>query len=101
MIKVNIEKQNDQISKITVSGHSGYDVSGKDIVCASASTIVITSVNAIMRMDEDSLTYKQAEGFVEVVIKKHSEVIDILIENMISLLKELHENYKKNIEIDE
>lgn len=96
MIKINITK-----NKITIKGHSGYDEIGKDIVCSSVSSIVITSINAIMRIDNKSITYNQDEGFVEINVLKHSEIIDILILNMNELLKELQKQYNKYIEIIE
>lgn len=95
MIKIVINKDN-----IKISGHAGYGVKGNDIVCASVSSIVITSLNAIIRMDENAISYKQDEGFIEVNILKHEKNIDILIENMISMLKELENDYKENIKID-
>lgn len=101
MIKVNIKKDNNIITNIKIDGHAGYGIKGTDIVCASVSSIVITSINAIIKLDNEALDYKQDEGFVEVIIKKHSKEVDILIENMISLLKELENQYKKNIKIYE
>ena len=101
MIKVNIKKEDNIINNIKIDGHAGYGISGTDIVCASVSSIVITSINAIIKLDNEALDYKQDEGFVEVNIKKHNKYIDILIENMISLLKELEYQYKKYIKIYE
>jgi len=101
MIKINIKKENDLISNIEIKGHSGYDVSGRDIVCASVSTMTITTVNAIIRYDENSISYNQDEGYVNIVILKHSSVVDMLLENLISLFKELEIQYKKNIKINE
>ena len=95
MIKIVIDKDN-----IKISGHAGYGVKGTDIVCASVSSIVITSLNAIIRIDENAIDYKQDEGFIEVNIKKHEKTVDILIDNMISMLEELEKEYKKNIQID-
>ena len=63
MIKIKFDKD-----KISIKGHSGYDVIGKDIVCASVSSIVITSINAIIRIDEKAISYKQDEGFIEINI---------------------------------
>lgn len=94
MIRIKIDTD-----KISIQGHSGYDVIGKDIVCASVSSIVITSINAMIRVDQDAISYQQDEGFIEVVILKHSNTIDLLIENMIDLLKELELQYKKYIKI--
>lgn len=95
MIKIVIEKDN-----IKISGHAGYGVKGTDIVCASVSSIVITSLNAILRIDSNAISYKQDEGFIEVEIKKHEKTVDILIDNMISMLEELERDYKENIKID-
>ncbi len=101
MIKVKITKENDLISKIEMKGHSGYDVSGKDIVCAGASTIIITTINAIISYDEKSISYNQDEGYVLVDVNKHDKIVDLLLENAISLLKELETQYKNNIKIYE
>ena len=94
MIKINVSKD-----EITIKGHSGYSESGTDIVCASVSSISITTVNALLSIDEDCITYEESDGYLNIKIKKHSEVIDKLIDNMINLLKELQNQYKKNIEI--
>ena len=94
MIKINITKE-----EITIKGHSGYSERGSDIVCASVSSIVITTVNALLSIDEDCIIYEEKDGYLNMKIKKHDEVIDKLINNMINLLKELQDQYKKNIEI--
>ena len=94
MIKINISKD-----EITIKGHSGYSVEGSDIVCASVSSILITTVNALLSIDEDCIVYEETDGYLNLKIKKHNEVIDKLINNMINLLKELKEQYKKYIEI--
>ena len=94
MIKINISKD-----EITIKGHSGYSEEGSDIVCASVSSICITTVNSLLRIDEDCIEYIEKDGYLNIKIKKHNEVIDKLIENMINLLKELEKQYKKYIEI--
>ncbi len=94
MIKINYNS-----NQISIQGHSGYDVIGKDIVCASVSSIVITSINAIMRVDQYAISYEQAEGFIEIHILKHSTTVDLLIQNMMDLLKELETQYKKYLKI--
>lgn len=94
MIKINISKD-----EITIKGHSGYSVEGSDIVCASVSSISITTVNALLSIDEDCISYEEKDGYLNIKIKKHNEVVDKLINNMINLLKELERQYKKYIEI--
>ena len=94
MIKININKD-----EITVKGHSGYSVEGSDIVCASVSSICITTVNALLSIDEDCIEYIDNDGYLNIKVKKHNDTIDKLINNMINLLKELENQYKKYIEI--
>lgn len=94
MIKISINKD-----EVTIKGHSGYSDEGSDIVCASVSSICITTVNALISIDEDCVTYKDSDGYLTIKINKHSEVIDKLIDNMIDLLRELEKQYKKYIEI--
>ena len=94
MIKININKD-----EITIKGHSGYSEEGSDIVCASVSSICITTVNALLSIDEDCIEYIDNDGYLNIKIKKHSDAIDKLISNMINLLKELERDYKKYIEI--
>lgn len=95
MIKIDIKKD-----QIIINGHSGYSVSGSDIVCASVSSIAITSINAILRIDENAITYKKEDGFLEINILKHTNTTDSLIENMIDLFSELEIQYEKNIKIN-
>ena len=94
MIKINISKD-----EITIKGHSGYSEAGSDIVCASVSSILITTVNALISIDEGCIVYTNDDGFLKIEIKKHDQIIDKLINNMINLLTELEKDYKKNIEI--
>ena len=94
MIKISVNED-----EITISGHANYKEYGNDIVCASVSSICITTVNALLSIDEDCIIYEESDGYLNIRINKHSVVIDKLIDNMINLLKELQKQYKKNIEI--
>ncbi len=100
MIIVKISKENNNIKSILFKGHALYDDYGKDIVCAGASSILITTVNAILKYQEDAIEYTIKKD-VLITILKMDNVINILINNMIDLLKELQENYPKNIIIRE
>ena len=59
MIKVIVEN-----NKIEISGHANFDDYGKDIVCASVSSIVITTINACIEIDEDSIYYEDNEKLI-------------------------------------
>ena len=95
MIKINIKKD-----LITIKGHSNYSVSGSDIVCASVSSIAITSINAILKIDRNAIKYKKEDGFIEIEVLKNDTIINSLIQNMVELLEELSKQYKKNININ-
>jgi len=99
MIKVKIEKENAKYKKITILGHALYDDYGKDIVCAAASSIVTTTVNGILSLDKGSLSYMVSKKGISIDIKSSDTTTQILINNMVSLLKELEKNYKENIEV--
>lgn len=95
MIKVDLSK--DKI--ITVSGHSGYEERGKDIVCASVSSIVITTINAIIEIDNDAIDYSDLDNKIVIRVIKEDEIVNKLINNMILLLESLEKDYKEYIKI--
>ena len=94
MIKVKVEKQN-----ISILGHADYDDYGKDIVCASVSSIVMCSVEAIANFDTLAIDIKQSENKTEIFINSEDDITKKLINNMLNCLKELEKKYPKNIEI--
>lgn len=99
MIKIKISRKNDKLNKIIISGHSGYDELGKDIVCASVSSIAITSINLALSIDKEKLDYQESEGYLAIEIL--DEELVYIFDNMLLMLKELANEYPKNIEIKE
>lgn len=94
MIKVEIEN-----NKIEIKGHANYDDYGKDIVCASVSSIVITTINAIIELDSESIYYEDLNNRILIEKLKDDDITNKLINNMIELLEELEKSYKDNIKI--
>lgn len=94
MIKVEIEN-----NKIEIKGHANYDDYGKDIVCASVSSIVITTINAIIEFDPESIYYEDLKNKILIEKLKDDDITNKLINNMIELLEELEKSYKDNIKI--
>lgn len=84
--------------EIVIKGHAMFAEVGKDIVCASVSSIMTTTVNALIRFDDKSISYEEKDGITIKLLKKTREV-NILIENMMALFKELETNYQENIKI--
>jgi uncharacterized protein YsxB (DUF464 family) len=96
MLKIKVEKDNNQYKNILIKGHALYDNKGKDIVCASVSSIVITTVNAIEMIDNSVIKYKLNDN-LEIEVLKSDEIVNKLLDNMINLLEQLMYDYPKNI----
>lgn len=101
MTRVIVKKNDTQIKKIQIVGHSGYQSEGSDIVCASISTMLVTTVNACLRVASDSIRYEKKEANVLLEAEKEEPMIQLLLENMVALLKELQEQYPNYIKLNE
>ena len=87
-----------EMDKITISGHANY-ADSNDIVCASVSSIMYTTVNAILNINEETITFEDDNNKCTITIKSHDDITDKLIDNMMLLLTELKDKYPSNIEI--
>ena len=94
MIKVKVEKDS-----ISIIGHANYSDFGKDIVCASVSSIVITSIEAIAKFNNKSVDIINSSDKIDIIINTHDVITDKLIDNMLTCLKEIEKQYPKNIKI--
>ena len=100
MIKVILTKKDDNVNKVIINGHAGYDDFGKDIVCAAVSSTVITSVNSCLTIDNESISYEDKNG-LDIKVLKDDDIITKIINVMITNLYELEKAYPKNIKIKE
>lgn len=99
MIKIKVDYNSNYIKKVRVTGHANYDDYGKDIVCASVSSIVITSINLILKMDNECISVIQKEGLIDLTVLKEEKDVNRILENMLDMLKELSKEYEKNVKI--
>ena len=100
MLKIIIKKSNDIIDKFVFIGHASYDIKGKDIVCASVSSAMLTTVNAILNFDKSSINYNE-DNDVTIVNLKKDNITNRLLDNLDIILKELESQYPDNIKITE
>lgn len=98
MIKVRVEYKDNNIIKIQIKGHAYYDESGKDIVCAAVSSTAITTVNNILSLSQN-IEYQESDGSLTITVINADDVNQKLLNNMISMLKELENDYSKYIKI--
>ncbi len=105
MISIVIWKdQEDSILGFTVEGHAGYEESGKDIICASVSTLFQTAVNAL----EDQLGWQDfymvtegEENFCEVwtpekISDKQRETAQVIFKTIVRGLLNVEESVREN-----
>lgn len=94
MIKIELKD-----NLITIKGHAGYDDKGKDIVCASVSSIVITTINAIVEINPEAIDYSDLDNEIIIRKLKEDDIVNKLLNNMILLLESLEKDYKEYIKI--
>lgn len=94
MIKV--EKKCDYIK---IYGHADFDTLGKDIVCASVSSIIYTTVNGLLNINQKSIKFSDNDEYMKIEILSNDDITLKLITNMIEMLRELSRKYPKNIEV--
>lgn len=95
MIKVNYTKDT-----IKICGHANFADYGKDIVCASVSSIVTTSANDMFIVDETAVIYNDDGKEMIIKIVKENVLLKKLFNNLINLLKNLAEDYPNNIKLE-
>lgn len=86
---------------IKITGHAGAGQYGKDIVCASVSSIVYTTINAIGKLRDGFIKVKDDGKILEIAILKSDEIVKGLIDNMLELLLFLEKDYPKNLNVKE
>ena len=94
MIKVNYTKD-----KIIIRGHANYESYGNDIVCASVSSIVYTTINAILNFDNKAIKYIDNNDTLEIDLLNDDKITKTLISNMFDLLEDLEKQYPENIKL--
>lgn len=100
MIKVKLTKIDNNITKIIIKGHANFADFGKDIVCASVSSTVITTVNILLSLDNECIKYDDTKGLT-INILKNNDVTNKIISVLVTNLQELEKAYPKNIQIKE
>ncbi len=108
MTKVTIYKNSkDYIIGFKVLGHSGYDIKGKDIVCAAVSALSQTALIAlveVLNIKEDLIDYSIDEdmGLLDVRIPQNTsyddlERINIVLRTFEVGIKSIIESYPRYV----
>lgn len=108
MINVRITRASAQgvIVGFAVKGHAEYARNGKDIVCAGVSTVTVGTVNSIESLTGVVLDTSMKDGFlsgtlVPVNDPEVSAKVQLLLESMVLMLKDIAKSYRKYVQIQE
>ncbi len=100
MIRIEVSYVDGKICELSVEGHSNFAKLGKDIVCASVSSIVIGGANAISQ--PECYTFKEKDGYFlihEIATTSESDYQTLKV--MVIQLKTIAEAYPSNVTIIE
>lgn len=91
MIRISKEKD-----IIRFNGHSLPNI------CAAVSSVMYTTVNALIKYDNDCIYYEDNEidDYVIITVKKHDDMIDLLIDNMFTMFNDIVEENENEVNID-
>jgi|SRR5690554_4614032 len=94
MITVKVNYKKDRINQIVVSGHSGYDEVGKDIVCSAVSTAMYVSLGLIEKVcPRYKFQSDEAKAVMSLKIIESNEITDMVLENLVDSLYSLSCDY--------
>ena len=99
MIKVVYEVKDDMYTSLVVSGHANAGEYGKDLICASVSSIIFGFMNALDTLNED-VDIKQLTNKITITNHSNSEMIQDYFELVMVQLKTIEEFYKDFIKVE-
>lgn len=100
MTNVYINKTNSK-KEIVIKGHSGYDVAGKDIVCAAISILSHSYAELILELDAKNklqLNYLDlGDGEISIIVSDPLNQADSAFKMFLIGIEALEESYPKHI----
>lgn len=107
MTIIAIEKINNRIAEVKIIGHTDYNVSGEDVLCAALSAITQTALLGLLsvcainvKFDRDEqlglLGFKLPSGLTE----SQAHDAEIILKTMLAGLSDLAEGYSDFIKLE-
>jgi uncharacterized protein YsxB (DUF464 family) len=102
MITVEVIWNKDEVTSIFISGHSGYDELGKDIVCSSVSTAAFVSVGLLEKFKCDfKFDTNESKPKMKLEIIKTSEITNNILNNLVETFEGIVIDYSPYLKIKE
>src|SRR5690554_4704635 len=103
MIKAKVIKnESNEIISVFVSGHSGYEETGKDIVCSAVSTAMYVSLGLLEKIESDfDFTSDKSNAIMKLNINANDELTNYVLDNLMDTLKGIVLDYSDFLKVDE
>ena len=108
MITVKITRNvKNEIISFSLNGHAGYDVHGKDIVCAAVSAVTNMALIGLNEQLKLNLKFEKSDGgYLKVELPKNisfedMKVAQILLESLVTEYLDIESSYGKYILVKE
>ena len=99
MIKVIYDIDGDRYTSLEVRGHANFDEYGKDLICASVSSIMFGFMNALDALDEE-IQIQQLTNQITVINHSSSNKVQDYFELVMMQLKTIEESYGDFIKVE-
>ena len=99
MIKAKYEVKDGSYLSLDVKGHAEYGEYGKDLICASVSSILFGFMNALDELQEN-VEIRQSENRITVEDHSGSSTVQDYFELVIIQLKTIEESYGDFIKVE-
>lgn len=83
---------------LSISGHADSDEYGKDLICASVSSIIFGLMNALD--EKEKIKIKESDNHIEIFNESENEVVNNYFELVMFQLKTIEESYAEFLKIE-
>lgn len=100
MIKVFVRTSNQQVVSFEIHGHAGFDVNGKDIVCAAVSVLAYNCINSCEVLAGTALHVTDTGQKMSVSIPQNvSKEVCLLISSFVLGIEQISQQYPEYVQI--
>ncbi|MBO4358253.1 MAG: ribosomal-processing cysteine protease Prp [Erysipelotrichaceae bacterium] len=99
MIRATYELKDDRYVYIKVRGHAEFGEYGRDLICASVSSIMFGFMNALDELDED-IEIKQLKNEIVISSRSDLEKVQDYFRLVVMQLKTIEESYGDFIKVE-
>ena len=108
MTRVVVCRDERGVRSLTVSGHSGYAESGRDIVCAAVSTLITTCANAmesaaglVPLVSQDEAATEISVALPETLSPEQEHDAQVVFRTVFQGLRDVAQEYPKHLKIND